>query len=102
MNSPAALCLLCSRDPRRVEAGQVIRNLAVQNQESLEETFLKEMNEKGVSELTAKAFWFSHEALTKRWGVKEIDSSMHISLKSSEKQTNISFPVVFSIHVPRA
>ncbi len=102
VNSPAALCLLCSRDPRRVEAGQIIRVLAFEKTENLEENFLQRMKMKGVQELTAKAFWFSHEALTKRWGVKELDSSMHISSKSCEKQTNISFPVVFSIHVPRA
>lgn len=101
VQSPAALCLLCSRDPRRVEAGHLIRSLAL-NTHNLEEIFLKEMKEKGIEELTAKAFWYSHEALTKRWGSKEQEFVVHTPSSQTEKQTFISFPVVFSIHIPRA
>jgi hypothetical protein len=100
-NSPAALCLLCSRDERRKEAGLLIRELA-KSSDSLEETFIKTMRERGIEELTAKAFWYSYEALTKRWGTKETEFTMHSTFSSTQKQTFLSFPVVFSLHVPRA
>lgn len=104
LDSPAALCILCSRDQRRNEAGQVIRQLALEKYgEDLETSYFKTMEEeKKIPFIVAKAFWFAHEAFIKRWGVKEKENELKSHSMHTEKQSSISFPVIFSVHVPRA
>lgn len=104
INSPAALCILCSRDQRRIDAGYLIRDLAKHKQgEELELLYLNIMeHEKHILPITAKAFWFAHEAFIKRWGVKEKENDLKHSSMNIEKQSYVSFPIIFSVHVPRA
>lgn len=86
LDSPASLCVLASNDPKRNEAGALLRKLIAENKNLKKEFF------EAYSNLAALAFWHSHEALTSRYhkGEEEVHENHR------KKEIAFNLPVIFA------
>lgn len=103
VDNPAALCLLSSKDERRVKAGLLLRSLLADSsvpKDTVKTEFFDRLQKEGVSELAAKAFWCAHCDMTNKWLVsfQTVESFSF----TSEKSVTVAQPVLFAVHVPRA
>lgn len=87
MECPACLCLLASKDPSRLQSGELIRELIASNTNIKEEFFKRSR-----SAIAAHAFWNSFEALTSRYHKEKEED--HIVSRETVK--NINGPVIFA------
>jgi len=88
MECPACLCLLASKDPSRLQSGDLIRELIALDVNVKEEFFKKSR-----SVIAAHAFWNSFEALTSRYVKRD---NLEHRARPETKLKNIDDPVIFA------